>query len=215
MPDERLRVVVSGIDPVTNVFLQCCNAFVYTAAEQLIGQECEPSLDLIDPGGPGRGEVDVKTWVLGQPVAHCRRLVSGQVVADEMHAQLVGGGLGDRGEELLELHGPVTSMKLGDHRAVGDVERREQAGDAAAGVVMTAPSRHAGHHRQHRLGTVQCLHLTLLVHAQDDGTLGWIVLQANNIDDLVHELRIRGKFEAIGKMRFEFELATDPADRRR
>jgi len=154
VPDERLRVVVPGLDPVANVLLQCCNA-LYTTAEQLIGQECEPSHDLVDPGGPGRGEVNVKTWVLGQPVAHCRRLVGGQVVADEMHVQLVGDGLVDRGEEFLELHGPVTSMKLGDHRAIGDIERRNspkdyvqggapQAGDAAAGVVMTAPFRHAG-----------------------------------------------------------------------
>ena len=133
MPDERLRVVVPGFDPVANVFLQCCNAFVYTTAEQLVGQECEPSLDLIDPRGPGRGEVDVKTWVLGQPVAYCRRLVGGQVVADEMHVQLVGDGLVDRGEELLELHGPVTSVKLGDHRAVGDVERRDSPKDYVQG----------------------------------------------------------------------------------
>ena len=66
------------------------------------------------------------------PVAHCRRLVGGQVVADDMHVQLVGD-LVDHGKELLELHGPVTSMKLGDRRAVCDVERRDSPEDYVLG----------------------------------------------------------------------------------
>lgn len=45
----------------------------------------------------------------------------------------IGDGLVDRGEELLELHGPVTSVKLGDHRAVGDVERRDSPKDYVQG----------------------------------------------------------------------------------
>lgn len=40
--DERIRVVVPSLDLFANVFLQCCNIFVYTTAEQLIGQEYEP-----------------------------------------------------------------------------------------------------------------------------------------------------------------------------
>ncbi len=44
------------------------------------------------------------------------------------------GDLGvDLGEELLELGGPVPAVDRRDHRAVGDVERREQACDARAG----------------------------------------------------------------------------------
>ena len=102
MPDERLQVVVSGLDPVSNVFLQFCNAFVYTTVEQLIGQGCEPPLDLIDAGGPRRGEVadNMGAWPASRPLP---ALVGGQVVPDEMHVQLVGDGLVDRVEELLEL----------------------------------------------------------------------------------------------------------------
>ena len=49
--------------------------------------------------------------------------------------------------KLLELHGPVLGVQLGDDRAVGDGERREQAGDAVAGVIVGAALGHAGHHR--------------------------------------------------------------------
>ncbi len=37
----------------------------------------------------------------------------------------------------------------GDHGAVGDAERGEQAGDAVTVVAVAAPLGHAGHHRQH------------------------------------------------------------------
>src|SRR4051812_23573606 len=63
-----------------------------------------------------------------------------------------------------------------DHSPVGDVEGREQAGDAVMidrpVVVMGAPLGHAGHHRQHGLGPVERLDLGLLVHAQHDRPFG-------------------------------------------
>ena len=95
-----------------------------------------------------------------------------EVVADQVHVQLGGHGLVDGDQELPELDRPVLAVQLGDHGAVGDVERREQAGDAVADVVVGAPLGHAGHHRQHRLGPVQRLHLRLLVHAQHHRPLG-------------------------------------------
>ena len=52
---------------------------------------------------------------------------------DQVPVQFGGNGLVDGDQELLELHGPVLGVQLGDDRAVGDVERREQAGDAVAG----------------------------------------------------------------------------------
>jgi hypothetical protein len=68
-------------------------------------------------------------------------------------------------------------------------------GDAAAGVVMTAPLRNAGHHRQYRLGTV---YACILLFSSTDGMFGWIMVKANGIDDVVHELRNRGQLETVG-----------------
>ena len=153
-------------------------------------------------------------WKRGCLASQCvdrRGLVGGEVVADQVHVQVGGNGLVDGDQELLELHRPVPAVQLGDHRAVGDVERREQAGDAVAGVIVGAPLGHAGHHRQHRLGPVQRLHLALLVHAQHHRLLRRIVVEANDIDDFGHELRVGGELEPVDEMRFEIEAAPDPA----
>jgi len=87
-------------------------------------------------------------------------------------------GLVDRGQKLLELGGAMLAVQLADDGPVADVERREQAGDAVALVVMGAPLGHASQHRQQRLRAVQRLDLGLLVHAQHHRTLGWVVESA-------------------------------------
>jgi hypothetical protein len=83
-----------------------------------------------------------------------------------------------------------------------------------AGVVVAAPFGHPGHHWQHRLGAVQGLHAALLVHTQHHGFLRRIVIQANDIDDLVHEQRIVGELETVDQVRFELKPAPDAPDRR-
>ncbi len=62
-------------------------------------------------------------------------LVGGQVVADQVHAQVGRHGFVDGDEELAELDRPVLAVQRGDDAAVGDVERGEQAGGAVADVV--------------------------------------------------------------------------------
>lgn len=63
--------------------------------------------------------------------------------------------------ELLELGRAVPAVDLGDHGAVGDVERREQGRHAVPNVVVGAFLRHAGHHREHGLAAGEGLHLGL------------------------------------------------------
>jgi hypothetical protein len=73
-------------------------------------------------------------------------LVGGVVVADQVHIQLGRYGFVDRDKEFLELH-RLVAVELGNHRGIGDVERREQTAHTVTGVVMAAPFGHAGHHR--------------------------------------------------------------------
>jgi hypothetical protein len=44
-----------------------------------------------------------------------------------VHVEFGGYGFVDGGKEFLELHRAVLAAQGGDHRAVGDVERGEQA----------------------------------------------------------------------------------------
>jgi transposase len=80
------------------------------------------------------------------------------IFRDQVHVEPCGHRLVDRDEELPELHGAVLAVQFGDDGAVGDVERREQAGHTVPGVVVGTALGHAGHHRQHWLGPVQGLH---------------------------------------------------------
>lgn len=148
-----------------------------------------------------------------EPGPHCRGLVGAVVVADEVHIQLGRYRLVDRGQELSELDGAVLAMQFADHRAVGDVERGEQTGDPVTGVVLGAPFGHAGHHRQDRLGPVEGLDLALLVDTEHDGPLGRVVVQADDVNDLFDEQRVRGQCERLGTVGLEAELPPDPSDR--
>jgi hypothetical protein len=91
------------------------------------------SHNLVDPGGAGRGEVDVEAGAAGDPLTDGRRLVGGKVVADDVDIQFRRDGLVDRLEELQVLGRPVAAVQLADDSAVGDVEGGEQAGGAVPG----------------------------------------------------------------------------------
>lgn len=117
------------------------------------------------------------------------------VVAHQMNVQVRRDSFVDRGEELLELDRAVASMQLADHRAIGDVERGEQAGDVVAVVVVGAPFGHPRHHRQDRLGPVQGLDLGFLIDAQHNGSIGWVMVKTNDINDFGHEQRVGGELD--------------------
>ncbi len=72
--------------------------------------------------------------------------------------------------------------------------------------------RHAGHHRQHRLGPVKGLDLGLLVRAQHNRVLGRIHVQPDDIADLPREQRIGRELEGIGQVRLKVESLPDPPD---
>jgi hypothetical protein len=83
--------------------------------------------------------------VFRQPGAYCRRFVGAVVVADQAHGELGRDILVDGDQEFLELGRSVLAVQLADDRAVGDVERGEQAGDAVQlSVSLTHHPRELG-----------------------------------------------------------------------
>lgn len=96
---------------------------------------------------PVWGEMRMEPWMLDQPGLDRRCLVGGQSVTDQVDIQFRGYGLVDRDKEPFELLRAAALVKLGDRHPVCDVERREQAGQAVADVVVGIPLGHAGHHR--------------------------------------------------------------------
>ena len=75
-------------------------------------------------------------------------------------------------EELAELDDAVAGITFANDLARRNVERREERGRAVARLVVAAPRGLTGGHGQHGLTAVERLDLGLLVHTQDNDTLG-------------------------------------------
>ena len=111
-----------------------------TSANRLLGDEPEPTFDLIEPGRVGGSVVDLEARSLCQPESYLGMLVGGVVVYDQMNIKSLRHGLIDALEELKELLMPMTCLALGQDSAGGDVERGEQGG-GACGVGLLAGER--------------------------------------------------------------------------
>jgi hypothetical protein len=108
-------------------------------------------------------------WKRGWPASHVvivGVLWVGVVVTDQVHVQVGGDPLVERGQKLLEFGGAMPAVDGSVDLTGGHIQRGEQGGDAMAQVVMRAPFGQPGHHRQHRRGPIQGLDLGLLVHAK-------------------------------------------------
>jgi hypothetical protein len=81
---------------------------------------------------------------------------------------------------------PLATSRSGRRRRTR-VQRRVQVDGAVTDVVMRHALRGAGQQREHRLGSVQSLHGGLLVSADDNGMIGRVHVEGDDVCDLVHE----------------------------
>src|SRR5271157_6195543 len=109
---------------------------------------------------------------------------------------------------------PVPLVKVADDLSLKQIERGEQRGCPISFVVMGHRSAAPLLHRQTGLSAVQCLNLTLLIHAQDDGPVGWIQVQPDDIGELFQKSGIARELESLAAMRLEIVAPQDVTDRR-
>lgn len=211
-PHERPWIAVAGLQVLLDRTLERGRAAMHSPAELLLGEVREPALDLVDPRGTGRREVQVEARVSQHPTMDHLGLVRAVVVHDQVHVE-VGGHLAvDKIEELAELAGSVAAMAGSDHLSSRNIQRREQRRSAVAHVVMRSALDLAGSHGKQGLGAIESLDLRLLVDAQDQRSLRRSQVQAHDVADFLDEERIAGKFEGLRPMRFEAECAPDSSD---
>ena len=79
-------------------------------------------------------------------------------------------------------------------------------------VIVGLTSGNTRRQGQNRFGSIQRLDLALLIHAQYNGAVGRIQLQAHDISHLLHELGIFGEFEILYPMWLQSERMPDPHD---
>jgi len=95
--------------------------------EPASGQLGKKALDRVEPGGRGRGEVELKALVPSEPGANLGMLVPGVIVDNQMHVLLSRGLAIDRIEEADEFLVPMAAHALADDLAVEDVEGAAQS----------------------------------------------------------------------------------------
>src|ERR1700747_2822029 len=100
-------------------------------------------------------------------------LVGGVVVHDDMDIEAFRDLSVDLFEKFQELHRSVTLVAFANNKPRGDIECSKQRGRTMAHVTVRATFRHARHHWQDRLLAIECLYLTLLVNAEDHGSVRW------------------------------------------
>src|SRR6266545_1905704 len=157
----------------------------------------------------GGDEVQVEAWMPLQPALHRRALVRAVVVDDEMQSQLRRRLAVDAGQEADELPATMARQTLANDLAVEQAEGRKQRRRAMARVIMRLPGGDAGTQRQQRRRSVQGLNLALLVHRQHQGLVGWIQVQAHDIPELLHEVRVAGQLEGLHPMGLQAVLLPD------
>ena len=148
-----------------------------------------------------------------QPGLHRHGLVGRVVVHDDVDVQPLGDAAVDLFEEVEELPRPVATIALADDEAGGDIESGKERGGAVALVVVGPPLGHARQHRQHRLGAVERLDLALFVDTEHQRAVWRRQIQAYDVADLVHEVRIAGQLEGLRTVGLQAESRPDAPDR--
>ena len=151
------------------------------------------------------------TWNRGcafEPSANARVLVGPVVVADEVELSAAVSAVEGR-EEVDELEMRMLREAATVNSSARHLQRGEQAGGAVAFVVMSHARRQAWAQRQHRLSPIQGLDLRLLVHAQDQGALRRVQVQADDVGHLGLELGVGTELERRGSMRLQIVRLPD------
>src|SRR5690606_9229714 len=164
-PAERLGVFIPDSEVAGDCVLELADGIEAAAPDGLAGDEGEPALDEVQPGGAGGRKVDVEPGMGGEPVLDGGMLVRAVVVADQMDLP-TRVGAPDRFEEGDELDVRVTRVATTVDSARRHLERGEEAGGAVADVVVGAPFGTAGPHGQQGLRAVEGLDLALLIDAE-------------------------------------------------
>ena len=200
------------IDEAADSVFQLACAAVDAAPDLFFGQLSKPALDQIEPGSRGGSEVQVEARTFGKPAADPLGFMPTVVVQDEVHLEFCGHVAFDDIEKSAELTGTMTMMKLAQHVTAGDVESGEQAGGSVPFVVMATALDLSGAHGQKRRSAIQRLNLALLVHAQNQRSVGRVQIEADDVADLVDKQRITAQLKGLAAMRLQGKSAPDATD---
>ncbi len=117
-------------------------------------------------------------------------LVGSVIVDDEMEIVTYGSVGVDFAQEPDELLMPVAWHAIADNLSVEHTQGGEQGGGAVALVIVSHRPAASLLHRQSRLCAVERLDLAFLVDTEDQGFIGRIEIQADDIGELLHKVLV-------------------------
>ena len=212
-PGEGFWVCVGVVEEAVDGIFEFPQGSEHTVLETLLRELGKEAFDSVEPGSGCRGEVEDKPPMFFEPLHDVGMLVSGIVVDDDMDRLFLGHSGFDDVEKADELLMAMALHALADDLALENIERREQGGDAMALIVMGHGAGTPLLHRQTRLGTVKRLNLALLIDRQDNGVVGRIDIEADDLMQLGGKLRIVGQLELAHPVRLEAISTPNPLHR--
>jgi hypothetical protein len=117
--------------------------------------------------------VEVESEMAHELLLDLRRLVSRDIVDDEMDIEILGHAAIDEVRESTELYRPMPLGHVGNDLPSGHVEGKVEVDRGTSHVVMCAPLRQFRTKWKHRRGPIEGLDLGLLVdteHESSDGS---------------------------------------------
>ena len=190
-PRERLRVCIVVGQVVFDGRHSFLHAAKDAAAKALLRQRAEPTLDEVEPRGPGGREARVG----GQPLPNRFVLVGRVVVQDDVQGEVARKRPVEAPQELQDVLVSMTAVALAD----------DLAGHGAASARL---------HRQARLRPVQGLNLALLVHVKHHGLARRVQVQPDEVGQLLDEGRVFRQFERRDAVRLQAVRVPDALDGR-
>ena len=151
--------------------------------------QAKEKLYQVEPGGIGRNKMEGDLRMGLRPALYHLRFMTADVVQYHVNSFLPVV-LDHPIKEPQEVFRAMSILTLGLHLGASHIQSGEQLCGPVSLVVMSTPGYLVGPHRQHGLGSVQCLNLSLLVYAQDRRVLWGIGIEANNVYQLLSKLRV-------------------------
>ena len=170
----------------------------------------EPEFDLVEPGGIGRGEVQVNLRMSIQKIVDLPRLMGREIVGN--HVDLFSAWLVDNDvrQERHKLRRRVSHGRLAEHFACLGVERRVQGQRAVPEILKPVPLGASRREWQHRILAVQRLDRGLLIHTEHRRMRRRVQIQPNDVGGLLLKIRVVARHVAVQPLRLEAVLGPHP-----
>ncbi len=170
----------------------------------------EPQLNLVEPRGVGRSEVQVNLGVCFQEIFDGLTLVRREVIGD--HVDLFAPRLIDHdvGEEGDELRRGVPIGSLAQHLAGLGVEGCVKRQRAVPEILKAMPFGSSRGERQHRTFAIQGLNMRLFIDAEHGSMRRRVQIQPDDISGLLLEVRIVRGHVALDPMGLQAVFAPHP-----